>query len=60
MSSNTWFCQIRLLIVVLSLLVLVSSSSLTAGSSDSGHPCPGGDPNNRCAPSCSPFLPSCQ
>ncbi|KAG2612204.1 hypothetical protein PVAP13_4KG165305 [Panicum virgatum] len=52
MPSTTWFCLIRLLIVVLGLLFLVSSSSVTArGFNPPNH----GDPNNGGAPSCSPF-----
>ncbi|KAG2612487.1 hypothetical protein PVAP13_4KG287300 [Panicum virgatum] len=55
MSSTTWFCLIRLLIVVLSLLFLVSSSSVTARNPNA----PSGDPNNPGAPVCSPFSSSC-
>ncbi|KAG2612485.1 hypothetical protein PVAP13_4KG287300 [Panicum virgatum] len=56
MSSTTWFCLIRLLIVVLSLLFLVSSSSVTARNPNAPS---GGDPNNPCPPWCSPHSPTC-
>ncbi|KAG2606906.1 hypothetical protein PVAP13_4NG177100 [Panicum virgatum] len=57
MSPNTCVC---LMIVVLSLLVLVISSSLTAGSEGGARAsCGVNDPNNPCPRSCGPFSPSC-
>ncbi|KAG2612498.1 hypothetical protein PVAP13_4KG294000 [Panicum virgatum] len=57
MSSNTRFCLIRLLTVVLSILLVIVSRSVAARSLGPRPSC--ANPNNRCPGSCSPFSNSC-